>query len=62
MSLFQHRKPNENMTGRRDHLEVLRNALVALESEPSETLRIADLKRILADRISELETQRKLIR
>jgi hypothetical protein len=61
MSLFEHRKPSENMTGRRDNLEILRNALLSLESEPSETPRIADLKRILADRIADLETQRKPI-
>ena len=62
MSLFEYRKPTQNTTGRRDNLEVLRNALAALESDPEQTPRIADLRRILADRISDLESQQRLIR
>jgi hypothetical protein len=46
----------------RDSLQVLRNALATLEFEPAEASRIAELKRILADRIAELESKRKTIR
>jgi hypothetical protein len=61
MSIFENRKPPANVPAR-DSLQVLCNALQALESETEQTPRIADLRRILADRIAELERQRNIIR
>ena len=60
MSIFEHRKPG-NGTPPKDRLLVLRNALAALESEPQQSPRISDLKRILQERIAELESQQKII-
>jgi hypothetical protein len=61
MSLLGDRKPSAS-TPARDSLKVLRNALPALELEPEQTPRIVDLRHILAERISELERQRQIIR
>ena len=61
MSIFEHRKPPDT-TPARDQVQVLRKALAALESEAEPTPRIADLKRILANRIAELENQQRVIR
>jgi len=61
VSIFEHRKPGTTLPSR-DRLQVLRNALAALESEANPTPRIADLKKLLASRILELEGPRKLIR
>jgi hypothetical protein len=61
MSIFENRKAPANVPAR-DSLQVLRNALQALEAEPEQTPRIADLRRILSNRISELERQRNIIR
>jgi len=54
MSIFEHRKPGSTKVSR-DSLVALRETLKRLEAEPMETPRIADLKRILAGRIAELE-------
>jgi hypothetical protein len=51
MSIFEHRKPG-NGTPPKDRLQVLRNALAALESELQQSPRIS----------ADLESQRKLIR
>ncbi|MGA9585864.1 MAG: hypothetical protein WBQ95_11090 [Terracidiphilus sp.] len=54
MSIFEYRKP---ATGKppRNQLGVLRETLNRLNAEPLETQQIADLKRILAGKINELE-------
>lgn len=54
MSIFDHRKPASSEASR-DALSALRITLEKLESEVVETPRIADLKRILAHRIAEIE-------
>lgn len=54
MSLFTYRKPTDDRP-HRSQLEVLQETLKSLEAEPVETARTADLKRILALRIAELE-------
>ena len=61
MSFFGNRKPAANAPAR-DSLQVLRNALQALEVEPDQSPRITDLRRILAERIAELERQRQIVR
>ena len=60
MSIFGNWKPPANVPAK-DSLQVLRNAFHALEEERKQTARIADLRRILSDRISELERTRKVI-
>jgi hypothetical protein len=57
MSFFEHRKPAATQ-GARDALSTLRATLEKLEAEPEETPKMADLKRILGDRIAELERKR----
>ena len=54
MSIFEHRKPAEDRP-HRSQLEVLQETLKSLEAESGETARTADLKRILGNRIAELE-------
>jgi hypothetical protein len=54
MSIFEHRKPVHELQ-HRSSLEILRETLKRLEDEPVETERTADLKRILAKHIAELE-------
>jgi BMFP domain-containing protein YqiC len=54
MSLFEHRKPMAAQSSR-DVLSTLRSTLEKLEAEAEETPQMSNLKRILADRISELE-------
>ena len=54
MSIFEHRKPAAGSQETHDPLQTLRQTLEKLESE-EETPRIADLKRILARRIAEME-------
>lgn len=54
MSIFEYRKPG-NANPSRDSLATMRETLERLEAESVETPRIADLKRILASRIAELE-------
>ena len=54
MSIFDRRKPASSAPSR-DALSTLRVTLEKLESEAQETPRIADLKRILAHRIAEIE-------
>jgi hypothetical protein len=54
MSIFDHRKPVYEEP-RRNQLAILKETLQSLEAEPVETARTADLKRILAHRIAELE-------
>jgi len=54
MSIFEYRKPGKTETPR-DLLGTLRTTLARLEAEAEETPRVAELKRILSDRIAELE-------
>lgn len=54
MSIFQHRKPYGDRP-LRDSLATLRKTLEQLDAELVETPQIAELKRILAERISEME-------
>jgi hypothetical protein len=54
MSIFEFRKPAGEQA-HRNQLVMLRQTLNRLVEEPEETPQIADLKRILADRIAELE-------
>jgi hypothetical protein len=53
MSMFDFVRPAA--LPRRDSLATLQETLMRLEAEPHETAQIADLKRILAERIAELE-------
>lgn len=53
MSIFEHRKPIDETRG--EPLEKLRATLTRLNADPEETPGIADLKRILAARIAEME-------
>ncbi len=54
MSVLTHRKPpTEHPT--RNLLARLRETLERLEAEPMKTQRIADLKRVIATRIAEIE-------
>lgn len=57
MSIFEYRKPVAAQPSR-DALSTLRATLAKLETEREETPQVADLKRILASRIAELEQQR----
>ncbi|MGA8090551.1 MAG: hypothetical protein WCA10_24965 [Terracidiphilus sp.] len=54
MSMFAFRKP-VSFTPARGALVTLRETLKSLEAAPVETKQIADLKRILAGRIAEME-------
>jgi hypothetical protein len=56
MRIFEHRKP---ATGGepRDTLATLRQMLARLEAEPVETDQTAELKRLLAGRIAEIESK-----
>jgi hypothetical protein len=54
MSIFEYRKPVSEHA-HRSQLMTLRETLEKLEAEREETPRTADLKRILAARITELE-------
>ena len=54
MSIFEFRKPVGEQP-HRNQLVVLRETLQKLETAPLETPQIADLKRILAGKITELE-------
>jgi hypothetical protein len=54
MAIFEYRKPIRSKPVR-DSLATLRETLEGLKAEPEETPRIADLKRILASRIAEVE-------
>ncbi|MGC2613122.1 MAG: hypothetical protein WA354_03755 [Terracidiphilus sp.] len=54
MSIFEFRKPVAEQP-HRNQLVMLRQTLDRLEAETEETPQIADLKRILAGRIAELE-------
>jgi hypothetical protein len=56
MSIFGHRKPRA-VEHPRDQLTTLRHTLEKLEAEPEETTQIAELKRIIANRITELERE-----
>ena len=60
MALFAHRKAPSNVPAR-DQLGALHAALRALETEPDQTTRIVDLKRILRTRIEELEAAQHII-
>ncbi len=55
MSFFQYRKPARAEHTTKDGLKTLRETLSRLNAECEETPRIADLKRILTERISEME-------
>jgi|GEM_PF-2178237 len=59
MSIFGYWKPPAS-TPPRDSLQVLRNALAALEFNPEQTPRTVDLKRILVTRIAELEARQNV--
>jgi hypothetical protein len=54
VSIFQYRKPVSKQP-HRGQLVTLRATLKSLEAESEETARPADLKRILLNRIAELE-------
>jgi hypothetical protein len=54
MSIFDHRRPARSQPAK-DVLQTLRETLERLNSAAEETPRTADLKRILASRIAELE-------
>jgi hypothetical protein len=54
MSFFEHRKPTIDPP-HRNQLITLRETLDRLEADEEQTPQIADLKRILAGRIAELE-------
>lgn len=54
MSIFARRKPSSERPFR-DSLATLRRTLELLEAEPVETPQLAELKRILAGRIAEME-------
>ncbi len=54
MSIFKHRKPVHDYP-HRSQLAVLRETLQSLEAETDQTEQTADLKRILVNRIAELE-------
>jgi hypothetical protein len=54
MSFFEYRKPADRQPSR-DVLSTLRSTMKALEAEAEMTPQMAELKRILAGRISELE-------
>jgi hypothetical protein len=54
VSIFEFRKPTAELP-HRNQLGMLRETLDRLEAEEEETQQIADLKRILAGRIAELE-------
>ena len=54
MSILEHRKPS-GLHPAKDMLQTLRETLEKLNSAGEETPRTADLKRILAGRIAELE-------
>jgi hypothetical protein len=56
MSIFGDRKPRA-VERPRDQLTTLRHTLEKLEADPEETPQIAELKRIIADRITELELE-----
>ena len=53
MNLFRDRKPVEGH--HRDPLSALRETLANLETEPEESPRAIELKRILAAKIAEME-------
>jgi len=53
MSIFEFRKPPGQP--HRNQLAMLRKTLEGLEADPEETQQTAELKRILAGRIAELE-------
>jgi hypothetical protein len=55
-SMFEYRKPAVGES-QRNKLATLRETLRSLEAEHEETGQIADLKRILAARIRELESK-----
>ena len=57
MSIFEHRKPACTQDSR-DVLSTLRSTLESLESEGEITPQMAELRQILAGRISELESKR----
>jgi hypothetical protein len=54
MSIFEFRKPIGEQH-HRNQLAMLRKTMERLEADPEETQQTADLKRILASRIAELE-------
>ena len=54
MSIFEFRKPVGEQH-HRNQLAMLRKTMERLEADPEETQQTADLKRILASRIAELE-------
>ena len=54
MSIFEFRKPVSEQP-HRNQLAMLRKTMERLEADPEETQQTADLKRILASRIAELE-------
>lgn len=56
MSIFEYCKPTGNEPAR-NALTTLRETLERLDSEFEQTPRIADLKRILAERIAEIESE-----
>ena len=57
MSIFGHRKPPVSAPAR-DALSRLRETLDGLKAEPQETPQIAGLKRILVNRIAEMDANR----
>lgn len=59
MSPFAFRKPSGNQPPR-DLLKTLRTTLALLDAEPEQTPQMANLKRILAGRIAELERRDRL--
>ena len=54
MSIFAYRKPAKAVPSR-DLLETLKTMVASLQSEKQESPQLAELKRILSDRIAELE-------
>jgi hypothetical protein len=54
LSIFEFRKPVGEQH-HRNQLAMLRKTMERLEADPEETQQTADLKRILASRIAELE-------
>ena len=58
MRVFEHRKPAAD-TEPRNALATLRETLAGLEAEPVQTEQIAELKRLLAGQIAEIESEPK---
>ena len=57
MSIFTFRSANSTLPPR-SALAVLRSTIESLEAEPEQTEQIANLRRILTERITEMERKR----